>query len=93
MKKDNLKVVIAGGGSTYTPGIVQAMISSRGKFPFTSLTLYDIDESRNDDMYQIIDYMLEKESLTKEVSLTETTQPEVAFSEADFIFLNYALEE
>lgn len=65
MKMNNLKVVIAGGGSTYTPGIVQAMINSRDKFNFTSISLYDIDEMRNDDMYQIIDYMLKKKALKK----------------------------
>ncbi|KFN89873.1 family 4 glycosylhydrolase [Tetragenococcus muriaticus 3MR10-3] len=62
MKKEHLQVVIAGGGSTYTPGIVQAMISSREQFPFSSLILYDIDESRNDDMFEIINYMLKKKN-------------------------------
>lgn len=86
MKMNNLKVVIAGGGSTYTPGIVQAMINSRDKFNFTSITLYDIDEMRNDDMYQIIDYMLKKEGLEKEVTLSQTTDPKLAFLKSDFIF-------
>ncbi|MDN5831551.1 MAG: 6-phospho-alpha-glucosidase, partial [Tetragenococcus halophilus] len=86
MKTNDLNVVIAGGGSTYTPGIVQAMISSRERFPFSSLTLYDIDEERNDDMFEIIGYMLEKEKLASEVTLFQTTEPQNAFPGADFIF-------
>ncbi len=86
MKTNHLNVVIAGGGSTYTPGIVQAMISSRERFPFSSLTLYDIDEARNDDMFEIIRYMLKKEALSNEVDLYQTTDAQAAFTGADFIF-------
>lgn len=86
MKTNHLNVVIAGGGSTYTPGIVQAMISSRERFPFSSLTLYDIDEARNDDMFEIIRYMLKKEALSNEVDLYQTTDAQEAFTGADFIF-------
>lgn len=86
MKKKDLNIVIAGGGSTYTPGIIQAMINSNDKFDFSSITLYDIDETRNDDMFQIIEYMLNKENLQDKVKLSQTTDPEFAFTGADFIF-------
>lgn len=45
MDKKNKKfnVVIAGGGSTYTPGIVMMLLSNQDRFPLESLTLYDND--------------------------------------------------
>jgi maltose-6'-phosphate glucosidase len=86
MKMTDLDIVIAGGGSTYTPGIIQAMIRSREKFTFKSITLYDIDEDRNDDMYFIVQYMLEKEQLQDKVKLVQTTNPEIAFADCDFVF-------
>ncbi|MCI1904278.1 MAG: maltose-6'-phosphate glucosidase [Enterococcaceae bacterium] len=86
MRNKNLNIVIAGGGSTYTPGIIQAMIDSRTNFDFSQITLYDIDEVRNDDMFQIIHYMLEKENLQEQVRLRQTAIPEEAFMKADFVF-------
>src|SRR5699024_5829037 len=86
LKTEDLKVVVAGGGSTYTPGVVKAMLSSRKKFSFSSLVLYDNDSKRNEDMFVIIDYMLAQEGLTEQVVLSHTTDPETAFTGADFIF-------
>ena len=39
MKK--FSIVIAGGGSTYTPGIVMMLMHSLDRFPIRSLKLYD----------------------------------------------------
>lgn len=86
MKTENLKIVIAGGGSTYTPGIIQALIGSRKKFYFTAITLYDIDEKRNEDMFLIVKHQLEKAGLESEIELLQSQEPDVAFSNADFVF-------
>ncbi|BAK95422.1 putative 6-phospho-alpha-glucosidase [Tetragenococcus halophilus NBRC 12172] len=93
MKTNHLNVVIAGGGSTYTPGIVQAMISSRERFPFSSLTLYDIDEARNDDMFEIIRYMLKKKRCQmKSIFIKQLMHKKLSLAQILF-FRNYALEE
>ncbi|WP_372656331.1 hypothetical protein [Enterococcus faecium] len=43
-------ITIAGGGSTYTPGIVQAILNNEKRLPLSEIRLYDIDEERNMDM-------------------------------------------
>ncbi len=44
MKK--FSVVIAGGGSTFTPGIVLMLLANRDRFPLRSLKFYDNDGAR-----------------------------------------------
>ena len=39
MKK--FSVVIAGGGSTFTPGIVLMLLANRDRFPLRALKFYD----------------------------------------------------
>ena len=51
-------ITIAGGGSTYTPGIVQAILNNEKRLPLSEIRLYDIDEERNMDMYLIVKFML-----------------------------------
>lgn len=34
-------IVIAGGGSTYTPGIVMMLLENLNRFPIRKLTFYD----------------------------------------------------
>lgn len=36
-------VVIAGGGSTFTPGIVLMLLANRDRFPLRALKFYDND--------------------------------------------------
>lgn len=86
MKNKNLKIVIAGGGSTYTPGIVQALIKSRQKLDFSEIMLYDIDDTRNSDMQLIVEYQLKQENLQSEVSIKKSTDPEEAFRDSTFVF-------
>lgn len=85
MKQTDLHVTIAGGGSTYTPGITQAVLHNLDRFPMTKLTLYDIDEERNEDMYLIIQYML-KTTGHDDIELVATLDPETAFTGCDFVF-------
>lgn len=84
--KKDLVLAIAGGGSTYTPGIVQAILNSAEKLPMKELRLYDISAERNDDMLQIIGYMLQKQGMADKVKLMATGDPEQAFTGVDFVF-------
>ena len=40
---EGFKVVIVGGGSSHTPGIIQSLIANLDRFPLKKLVLYDID--------------------------------------------------
>ena len=44
MKK--FSILIAGGGSTYTPGIVLMLLSHLERFPLRSIKFYDNDAQR-----------------------------------------------
>jgi maltose-6'-phosphate glucosidase len=39
-------VTIAGGGSTYTPGVVLMLLNDAEKFPVRKIVLYDNDAER-----------------------------------------------
>lgn len=78
-------ITIAGGGSTYTPGIIQAVLNNADRLPLSEIRLYDIDAQRNADMYLIIQYMLKKEGF-EDVVISSTEDPETAFTGCDFIF-------
>ncbi|MBC2283919.1 6-phospho-alpha-glucosidase [Listeria booriae] len=78
-------IAIAGGGSTYTPGIIQAVLHGQNRLPVSEIRLFDIDTARNDNMHLIIQYMLEQQGFS-DIQVKQTTNPEEAFTNADFIF-------
>ena len=39
---EGFKVVIVGGGSSHTPGIIQSLIANLDRFPLKKLVLYDM---------------------------------------------------
>lgn len=84
MSKKNT-IVIAGGGSTYTPGIISALLNHSERFPMDEIRLYDIDETRNDDMRLIIELLLKEKGFT-DIQLLATKNPEEAFTGVDFVF-------
>ncbi|MBP1044015.1 maltose-6'-phosphate glucosidase [Vagococcus sp. BWB3-3] len=85
MSEENLIITIVGGGSTYTPGIIQAILKSKKVFPVKEIRLYDNDQERNHDMFLIIQLLLTTNQM-QAVTLVETVDPEIAFKGADFIF-------
>ena len=82
--KSNKKfsVVIAGGGSTFTPGIVMMLLDNIDRFPLRKLKLYDNDKQRQDVIGEALDILL-KEHAPK-IEFTYTTDPEEAFTDVDF---------
>ena len=48
MERKKQSVVIAGGGSTYTAGIVMMLIENQDKFPLRTLKFYDNDQKRQE---------------------------------------------
>lgn len=82
--KSNKKfsVVIAGGGSTFTPGIVMMLLDNIDRFPLRKLKLYDNDKQRQDVIGEALDILLKENA--PEIEFTYTTDPEEAFTDVDF---------
>ena len=90
------KLVIAGGGSTYTPGIVKSLLNQKDKFKLKELVLYDINAERQEAVGVIVRHVVDL--FDPDLKLTLTTDPEVAMTDADFIFAQmrvglYAMRE
>ncbi|MBP3041176.1 6-phospho-alpha-glucosidase [Bacillaceae bacterium Marseille-Q3522] len=82
MKK--FSVVIAGGGSTYTPGIVMMLLDNIDRFPLKKLTLYDNDADRQTVLAEAIEIVLKEQA--PDIEYAYTTDPEEAFTGTDFCF-------
>ena len=75
---------IAGGGSTYTPGIVKSLMVRLHDFPLAEIRLYDIDEARQNTIAPVVEKVIRDHS--QSIKFTVTSDPEVAFSGAHFVF-------
>lgn len=80
--KDKLKIVICGGGSTYTAGIVKSLLVEP-KLNIDELWLYDIDKERQDDVAVIVNEVVK--TFNSKVRLKVTVNPIEAFTDANFI--------
>ncbi|WP_288226334.1 6-phospho-alpha-glucosidase [uncultured Enterococcus sp.] len=94
MKK--FSVVIAGGGSTFTPGIVMMMLDNLERFPLKKLKLYDNDGDRQGILGEALEILLKEQA--PEIEFSYTTDPEAAFSDVDFCMAHirvgkYAMRE
>lgn len=81
MKKNS--VVIAGGGSTYTAGIVMMLIENQDKFPLRKLKFYDNDKERQETIANACEIIIRERA--PEIEFVATTDPETAFSDVDFV--------
>lgn len=89
-------IAIAGGGSTYTPGILHMLMQNADRFPIAKITLYDNNEARQ-SLLGAACRILMKERYP-EVGFSYTTNPEEAFSNVDFVMAHirvglYAMRE
>jgi alpha-galactosidase/6-phospho-beta-glucosidase family protein len=77
-------IAIAGGGSTYTPGIAKALMLKQDEFPVSEIRLYDINEQRQSRVARITEKVVHE--FNPNVKVIATTNPEEALSGSDFIF-------
>nr|WP_235788345.1 6-phospho-alpha-glucosidase [Salipaludibacillus sp. CUR1] len=94
MKK--FSITIAGGGSTFTPGIVLMLLDNLDKLPINEIKFYDNDEERQAVIAGATDIILKEKA--PEITFTATTDPETAFSNIDFVMAHirtgkYAMRE
>jgi len=76
-------IVIAGGGSTFTPGIILMLLENLDKFPIRQIKLYDNDEDRQNQIADAMRIMLEERA--PEINFVATTEPKEAFTDVDFV--------
>lgn len=81
MKKHS--IVIAGGGSTFTPGIVLMLLENLDRFPIRQIKFYDNDEERQDIVADACEVIIREKA--PDIKFVKTTDPEEGFSDVDFV--------
>lgn len=94
MKSHN--VVIAGGGSTFTPGIVMMLLDNLHQFPIKKLKFFDNDEERQAVIAKACKILLRERA--PDIEFSYTTDPKEAFTDIDFVMAHirvgkYAMRE
>ncbi len=94
MKK--FSVVIAGGGSTFTPGIILMLLDNLDKFPIRKLKFYDNDKERQEKIADACEIIIKEKA--PEIEFVASTDPEEAFTDVDFVMAHirvgkYAMRE
>ncbi|WP_077328640.1 6-phospho-beta-glucosidase [Virgibacillus siamensis] len=81
----SLKVVIIGGGSSYTPEIMEGIIKRHDSFPVTDVVLVDIEPGKEklDIVGRLAERMIEKSG--KPINLSCTLDRKKALQGADFV--------
>ena len=96
MSKKNYAVTIAGGGSTFTPGIALMLLEERDRFPVNKVTFYDNNAERQETVAKACEIYFHENA--PEVEFSYTTDPETAFTGTDFVLAHirvglYAMRE
>jgi maltose-6'-phosphate glucosidase len=81
MKK--FSVVIAGGGSTYTPGIVITLLNNLNRFPICQIKLYDNDGERQKIISDAVEVIVREKA--PDIKFLATTNPKEGFTDVDFV--------
>ena len=83
MNMEKNSIVIAGGGSTYTPGIILMLLKHLDRFPLRKIIFYDNDAERQQVIADGCEIILKQ--LHPEIEFFATTDPEKAFTDVDFV--------
>jgi 6-phospho-beta-glucosidase len=80
-----LKVVVIGGGSSYTPELVDGFLKRAGELPLGELHLVDMEEGKQklDTIYGLTRRMIEKAGL--DIEVYKTLDRRAALPGADFV--------
>lgn len=94
--KEQYSVTIAGGGSTFTPGICLLLLDHLDRFPVSKIMFYDNNKERQETIAKACEIYLRDNA--PEVEFGYTTDPETAFTGVDFVMCHirvglYAMRE
>lgn len=89
-------IVVAGGGSTFTPGIIMMLLENLDRFPIRQIKFYDNDEERQKQIAEAAEIILNERA--PDIKFVATTDPEEAFTDIDFVMAHirvgkYAMRE
>ncbi|MDU4715339.1 MAG: 6-phospho-alpha-glucosidase, partial [Anaerococcus sp.] len=76
-------ITIAGGGSTFTPGMILMLMDNLDRFPIRSIKLYDNDKERQDKIGNAFHIFMKERH--PEIEFVHTLDPETAFTDTDFV--------
>ena len=82
MKK--YKVVIVGGGSTWTPGLLKSLCEKKDEFPMEELRMYDINAERQAVIGEFAKILFAEEY--PDLKFLYTTDKAQAYKDVDFVF-------
>ena len=96
MTDKKFSILIAGGGSTYTPGIVLMLLKNQDRFPIREIKFYDNDEKRQEIIGKACEILLKERA--EAIKFSYSTDPKTAFSDVDFVMAHirvgkYAMRE
>lgn len=80
--KQKFSVVIAGGGSTYTPEIILMLLDNLDKLPLRCIKLYDNDEDRQNKLAKACEIIVKEKD--PDIEFVATTDPQTAYTDVDF---------
>ena len=80
--KQKFSVVIAGGGSTYTPEIILMLLDNLDKLPLRCIKLYDNDEDRQNKLAKACEIIVKEKY--PDIEFVATTDPQTAYTDVDF---------
>ena len=96
MSKQSYAVTVAGGGSTFTPGIALMLLEERKRFPIHKIMFYDNDPERQETVAKACEIYLKENA--PDIEFGYTTDPKTAFTGIDFVLAHirvgkYAMRE
>lgn len=78
-----MKIAVIGGGSTYTPELVDGIIKRNSRLPITNIYLLDINNERLEIVAKFAQRMIK--AAGKEIEITFGTDLDLALQGADFV--------
>ena len=70
----SFSICIAGGGSTYTPGIVLMLLDRLEQFPLRQIKFYDDDKERQEVIALACDLLIKEKSASYQVLIHDRPQ-------------------
>ena len=80
--KKKFSIVIAGGGSTYTPEIILMLLDNLDRLPLRCIKLYDNDPDRQNKVAKACEILIHE--IDPNIEYIATSDPQIAYTDVDF---------